>query len=234
MENISDLIVTQIRIFPVDVIPLGIVTTKSCVEKIRGALSVGEIEARPFIEGKDIIIFRRGELKTENGLIVVNKVEVEPRRVIIEIEGTSKEATQVYEVLLSSLIAVADRNLESLRTPLLMAETTRCVVTLDFTFNTLFSNAFIEFLNSKVEKEASDKTAKGSVRPLAATAEITYQIRDKALIDNNISMNPKRFTIAPRAGVSSDTRKYVISSPFDSDTHLRLVADLNKAIAGIS
>ncbi len=234
MDNISELAVTQIRIFPVDVIPLGIITTKSCVEKIRDALSMGEIETRPFIEGKNIIIFRRGELKTENGLIVVSKVEVESRRIIVEVEGTSKEATQVYEVLLSSLSAVASLSLESLRMPLLTAETTRCVVTLDFTFDTLFSNVFIEFLNSRVEKEASDKIAKGSVRPLVAAAEITYQIRDKALIDNNISMNPKQFTIAPRAGVPSDTRKYVISSPFDSDTHLRLVADLNKAIAGIN
>lgn len=234
MENITDLTVTQIRIFPVDVIPLGIVTTKSCVEKIRDALSVGEIEARPFIEGKNIIIFRRGELKTENELIVVNKIEIDPRRIIIEVGGTSKEATQVYEVLLSSLAATTNLNLDHLRMPLLIAETTRCVVALDFTFNALLSNAFIMFLNSKVEKEASDKIARGSVRPMAVAAEITYQIIDKALIDNNISMNPKQFTIAPRPGAPSDAKKYVISSPFDSDTHLKLIARLNKAITGIS
>ena len=93
LKNIADLTVTQIRIFPVDVIPLGIITTKSCVEKIRDALSIGEIETRPFIEGKHIITFRRGELKNEKGIIAINKVEVEPRRIIIEVEGTDKELT---------------------------------------------------------------------------------------------------------------------------------------------
>lgn len=234
LKNITDLTVTQIRIFPVDVIPLGIIAAKSCVEKIRDALSVGEIEARPFIEGRHVITFRRGELKNENRIIAINKVEVEPRRIIIEVEGTSKEGNQVYEVFLSSVLAVASVDLESLRMPLLVAQTTRCVVTLAFTFDALFSNAFIEFLNRKVEKEASNNAAKGSVRPLTAAAEITYQIRDKALIDNNISMNPKQFSIAPRAGAPLDARKYVTSSPFDSDTHLKLVEELNKAVAGSS
>ena len=233
MENITDLTVTQIRIFPVDVIPISMITTRSCVEKIRGALSVVDIEARPFIEGKDIIFFRRGELKTENGLIVVNKIEVEPRRIIIEVAGTSKEANQVYEVLLSSIATVSAISLASLQTPLLIAETTRCIVTLDFNFDALFNNAFIGFLSSKVGKKASNKIAKGSVKLVAAAAEITYQIIDKALIENNISMNAKQFTIAPRPGVPSDARKYITSSPFDSDTHLRLIADLNKAIATI-
>jgi len=232
LKNIVDLAVNQIRIFPVDVVPLGLINTKSCVERIRDSLSVSEVEVRPFIEGKDVIIFRKGELKEGNELVVINKIEVEPRRIIIEVAGTSKEGNKVYELFVSTLAALTNLDLESLRLPLLVAETTRCVVTLDFTFEELFNHSFIRFLNKKVEKEATNNVAKGSVRPLSAIAEITYQIKDEALINNNISMNPKQLSIAPRAGAPLDARRYVISSPFDSDTHIRLIEELNKVIVG--
>jgi len=179
-------------------------------------------------------LFRKGELKRENRLIVVKKIEIDARRIIIEVEGTSKDGNEVYEVFLSIVAAVANVDLDGLRTPLLVAETTQCVVTLDFTFDALFSDAFIEFLNYKVEKEACSNLARASVRPLAATAEMTYEVVDKALVDNKITMNPKQFSIAPRPGAPPDARKYIISSPFDSDTHLKLVDELNKAILAVS
>ncbi len=232
MKNIVDLVVNQIRIFPVDIIPLGLINTKSCVERIRDTLSISEVGALPSVEGKDIIVFRKGELKEDNELIVINKVEVDPRRIIIEVAGTSKAGNKVYELFMSSLTALTNLDLENLRSPLLLAETTRCVVTLDFTFEELFNHSFTEFLNDRVEKEATNSVAEGSVRPLAAIAEITYQVKDEAIRKNKISMNPKQLTIAPRPGAPLDERKYVISSPFNSDTHMKLIEELNKAITG--
>ena len=232
MKNIVDLVVNQIRIFPVDVIPLGLINTKSCVEKIKDTLSISEVGVLPSIEGKNIIVFSKGELKEDNELVVINKVEVDPRRIIIEVAGTSKAGNKVYELFMSSLTALTNLDLESLRLPLLLAETTRCVVTLDFAFEELFNHSFTEFLNDRVEKAATNNVVEGLVRPLAAIAEITYQIKDEALVKNKISMNPKQLTIAPRPGAPLDEKKYVISSPFDSNTHLKLIEELNKAITG--
>lgn len=230
MKNIADLTVTQIRIFPVDVVPLGVITTKSCAENIRDVLSVSEIEVRPSIEGREIFVFRRGEFKRGNRLTIISKIEVDSRRIIVEIEGTSKDGNEVYEAFLSTIAAVDNVGLEDLRAPLLVAEMTQCIVTLDFAFDALFSSAFVEFLNRKVKQKADSNLAKASVRPLATAAEITYAITDKILMDNKITLNPKQFSIAPRLGAPLDAKKYIISSPFDSDTHLKLIEELNKAI----
>ncbi len=230
MKNIVDLVVNQIRIFPVDIIPLGLINTKSCVERIRDMLSVSEVGVLPSIDGKDVIVFRKGELKENNKLVVINKVEVEPRRIIIEVVGTSKVANKVYELFMSSLTSLTNIDLVGLQSSLLLAETTRCVVTLDFAFEELFNRSFTEFLGKKVEKEATSDAAEGSVKPLAVIAEISYRVTDQALINNRISMNPKQLTIAPRPGAPLDERKYVISSPFNSDTHIKLIEWLNKAI----
>ncbi len=232
--NTVDLVVNQIRIFPVDVIPLGLINTKSCVEKIKDTLSISEVGALPSIGGNNIIVFSKGELKENNELVVINRVEVDPRRIVIEIAGTSKAGNKVYELFIASLTALTNQNIAGLRSPLLLAETTRCVVTLDFTFEELFNHSFTEFLNDRVEKEATSSMAEGSVRHLAAIAELTYQIKDETLVKNQISMNPKQFTIAPRPGAPLDERKYVISSPFNSDTHIKLIEELNKAMINTS
>lgn len=234
MKEITDLTVTQIRVFAVDVVPLSKINTKSCIEKIRGDLSVSQIESTPFIGGIGPIIFLRGEIKEENRVIVINRIAVEHRRIILEVVGTSKETDHVYDVLLSSIASVADIDLGRLQIPLLIAETTQCVATLDFPFESLFSNSFIELLNSRVKKEATSKIAKGSVRPLVAEVEISYQIKDETLIKHSISMSPKKFTIAPRTGIPLEARRYFLSSPFDSDTHLNLVRDLEEAITRTS
>lgn len=230
MKNIVDLVVNQIRIFPVDVIPLGLINTKSCVERIKDTLSISEVGVLPSIEGKNVIVFSQGELKENNELVVINKVEVDPRRIVIEVAGTSKAGNKVYELFMSSLTALTNHDFENLRSPLLLAEATRCVVTLDFTFEELFNHSFMGFLNDRVEKEATNSVAEGSVRPLAAIAEITYQVKDETIVKNKISMNPKQLTIAPRPGAPLDERKYVISSPFNSDTHIKLIEELNKAM----
>ncbi len=234
MKNIVDLVVNQIRIFPVDIVPLGLINTKSCVEKIKDTLSISEVVVLPPIEGKGIIVFLKGELKENNELVVINKVEVEPRRIIIEVAGTSKAGNKVYELFMSSLAALTNIDLSSLQSPLLLAETTRCVVTLDFTFEELFNRSFVEFLNKKVNKEATTDAAEGSVRPLAAIAEISYRVKDEELVNNKISMDPKQLTIAPRPGAPLDERKYIISSPFNSDTHVKLIEELNKAMVSKS
>jgi hypothetical protein len=232
LKNITDLNASQVRIFPVDIVPLSLITTKSSVEKIKDELSISEIEVRPFLEGKDIFIFRRGELRIDSKLVIINKIEVDHRRIIVDIDGTSEQANKVYESFLVAIAGVSNSDLGALRVPILLAEMTQCVLTLDFSFEALFNSAFVTFLKQKVKKEASSSLAMASVRPFAAAAEITYDIVDNILIDNKITMSPKQFSITPRPGAPLNARKFVVSSPFDSDTHLKLIKELNKIIAG--
>ena len=234
MKDITNLTVTQIRVFPVDVVPLSHIGTKTCIERIRQDLSVSEIGPVPMIGGPGPIVFLKGEIKQKDKVVdkvvVINRVAVEPRRILLEVVGTSNHANQVYDALLSSMHAAAKIDLETLRAPLLMAETTQCVATLDFNFESLFSAAFMQVLSNRLKKEATSKVARGSVAPVLAEAEISYEIKDASLTQNRITMSPKKFTIAPRAGTPLESRRYLLSSPFDSDTHLEVFRELEEAI----
>ncbi|MFA5308834.1 MAG: hypothetical protein WC370_05020 [Dehalococcoidales bacterium] len=227
MKDITDITVIQIRLFPVDVIPFNIISTQSCVQKIKESFSLTVVESPPFLDNINSIMFQKGEFKSNKQIIIINKIEIEPRRIILEVTGTSQQANEVYDSLLISISEAVNIEVGRLRQPLLNAENTRCVVTLDFHISELFSKSFMSFLNNDVKNKASTQLASGIVEPIGILTQISYQIKDETLIKNAIGMNPKQFTITPRSGVPIEEKRFVTSSPFDSDTHLGLIKTLN-------
>lgn len=232
MGNITDLKVGQIRIFPVDIVPLKMIASKSFHERLKEDFSISEIEVLPLLEGINSVIYRRGEIIIRGKITIINKIEIDPRRIIIDIAGTSKHANQVYNKLLSSISSLTnDIDIDSLRTPLLLAETTQCIATLDFNINALYNNSLVRFINKTLKKATTNVTAESSVKLVGIACEINYNIIDEALSQNKITMNPKQFTIIPRPGLPLESKKYLISSPLDSDTHLKLIKELNAVIS---
>lgn len=229
MKNITNLIVTQIRIFKVDVVPLTLIRTRLFIDKLRDLFSFADVESRPSIDGKDTITFRSGILKN-NKITIINRIEIDQRRVILEVEGTSTDANKVYDMFVSSFSTVTEFDNNTLNSPVLKTEATQCVVELDFTLDMLFNETFIKFLNTRITKKSSNKIAKATVNPMGASAEIKYEILDSIINDNKISINSKLFNIIPRPGLPLIEKKYLISSPFDSDTHIKTIKELNKAI----
>ena len=69
LKNIVDILVNQIRIFPVDIIPLGLINTKSCVERIRDVLSMSEVGMLPSVDGKTLLFFVKVNSKKTMNLL---------------------------------------------------------------------------------------------------------------------------------------------------------------------
>jgi hypothetical protein len=230
LKEIIDLIVIQVRVFAVDTIPFRRISTKSCIEKVKNDFKLDEVELGPPLVGKDSIVFTRGEIKEKSNTLMINRILIEPRKIILEAAGTSRECAQIYSQLVKSIEVATGIDLTDLESPLVLSETTRCVVKLDFGFESLLDNSFADFVYRKVAETATSDVAEASVRPILAEFEVGYHVKSKSLIDNQVGLSAKRLTIGPRAGVPLEERRFFISSPFDSDTHLKLIGDLEKMI----
>jgi len=230
LKEITDLIVTQVRVFAPDTIPFRLIGAKSCTETLKSDFRVDEVQTNLFLPDRGSIVFERGEITKENNVVVINRIVIEPRRIILEVAGTSKEASRIYVLLLKSMESTTNIDLTKLKSPMILAETTQCIATLNFRFDSLLDDSFKKFMYDSVAKVASNKMARASVTPIATEFEITYDVEAQALIEHKISLSPKRFTIAPRANTPLEEKRYSTSSPFDSDTHLRLMQDLEKVI----
>lgn len=231
MKEITDLTVTQVRVFAVDTIPFRRMGTKSCTDRIKNDFRINEVRTDLVSPGVGSIVFEIGELEQEGSTIVTNRIVVEPRRIILDVAGTSRQASQVYALLLKSMESTTGMNLTKLRSPMIVSETTQCVAALEFPFDSLLADSFTRFIHDSVTKTASTKIAKASLTPLVLEFQVNYDVKAKTLIEHKISLSPKRLTIAPRGSTPLEQKRYFTSSPFDSDTHLRLLQDLERALA---
>jgi hypothetical protein len=230
LEEVIDLVVTQVRVFAVDAIPIRLIGAKSCIEKVKSDFRIDEVVHSAPALGSNSIVFVRGEIKDKKSTLIINRISIEPRKIILEVAGTSIECAQIYSQLVKSMEVATGIDLTKLGSPIVLAETTQCVVKLDFGFDSLLNGSFGEFIYDKVVKAASSDVAKASIRPILAEFEVSYNVKSKPLIDNQVTLVPKRITIGPRVGAPLKERWFFISSPFDSDTHLKLVQDLEKMI----
>lgn len=203
----------------------------SCIQKIREDFYVTQVESIPSLDGPGIIVFSKGEMKKAKKTVVINRLVFESRRIVLEVAGTSKESNQVYDAVLSSIDTVAGIDSSQLREPIITSDTAQCIVTLDFDFQSLFRDSLVEFMNNRVKRQATSKIVKALVVPRAAEFEISYEITDDAVSKNRVTFSPKRLVIAPREGMPREARRYFISSPFDSDTHLKLIRELEAEIS---
>jgi hypothetical protein len=230
LKAITDLAVFQIRVFQVDVIPFNQISLNVCTDKIRSDLNIQGIEQGQGIGGVNQIVFRKGDIKGENGQIIINGITIEPRRVILDILGSSHEANLVYNKLVTAIGAVISLDLSKLNDPLIKAETTRCAVDLEFSFWSLLSDKFANFINKRVQKSATTELADASILPLSIDVEINYVIKDETLKQSRVGMTPKKLSISLRTGTTLESQRYLISSPFDSDTHLILIKELEATL----
>jgi len=226
MKNISDIIVTKELYYKTDIIPFRYLSTNSAVSYIKDSFNFVELKSLP--DSPSSINFTTGEFKLKNKLLIIHSLLIEPRRIMLIISGESKDADLLYKKI-STIIDKFDYNkLIKKSEPLLKIEQTSCNVELDFDLNKLFNNKFINYLNDNLINKASNEVVNAYNRELTIRSEIIYNKEDPNLKSNNISPLPTFFTIANRIDTNLEDRRYYTVSPTNSDTHFKLLSELEK------
>lgn len=230
MKNISDLQVTQVRIFAVDVIPLRMLITATALAKIKQLFKFANVEPEIVQGGSSaeqdlstILSFSFGEYSDGASRIAIRNLSIESRRIVIRILGTSAQADSIFNNLRKTIGELGQNNQFLESEPIVTVDETNCVVSLNFDFSECFSKPIMNFLHHNLNVSTSSKSADASTRPFRLAAEIRYQIKDQSIIDNAVTLNPKSFIIEARPGTPASQRRFFTSSPTDSDTHLQLI-----------
>jgi len=223
MRNITDLSVSQDRMFAADVIPFRFINTESTITAIKQAFNIKEAESLA-----DKVNFSKGEVKLNKKIKILDFLSIEPRRIWFTLVGTSKEANSFYESLRKIIIRFDQNQLFRASKPLTKIEQTVCTVTLDVDLRNVFVSKFLDYLNSSVIEKCSSKSAKAYIHGMIFYTGIFYEIKDPDLTSHNISLYPTYFTIAPRADTPIEEGRFYTMSPTDLDTHLKLIEEFEK------
>jgi hypothetical protein len=218
---------TQIRLFPPDVIPLMKIPIPQNGKKIQSLFDFQVLEP---IEDQGIfsgISFNGGTLKGDPSAII-DFVRIEGRRIAVKVHGTSDLATSVFDAVANELQEL--NNGQQIREIVCTHETATSVV-LSFPFDRVLSNEFVSFLNKSANNYTKNQWAENLILPASLKFAVRYRVTDDALIKSNITLSPKALTIEPRAQSSPEEKLYWVVSPTDTDTHFKLIEDLERALS---
>jgi hypothetical protein len=231
MKNITDLRVTQIRVFAPDIIPMRQLMTETVFLKVKDRFKFAV--AQPSIQqispdslvGSETLGFAFGEFLDDKNRVVIDNITIEPRKIGMRVSGTSTQADKVYDVL-KTLISDFDQDKKFVKSkPIVKTDESSCSATLNIDLYDYLSGAAQSFLKNTLPKFTSWEQADSLVMPPRVGVKINYQIKDKSITDHGISLSPKEFVIEVRVGTPVEEQRFFTSSPTDTETHLKLLKE---------
>jgi len=231
MKNLKDLTVTQVKIFPHDFIPYDYLfrpdVTDSIVKKYQ--FQKKDFPYPPYDESTpNVLLLHSGEIKIEKKKILIILLSFESRKITLKVKGSSKQAAKVFSQIEKDINESDSSNLFNNSNCLIETEETSCVVQLDINYESLFSNKTRRFLKQSIPEKVLPFNLKAT-NPIRLSFLIEFQ-QDKELFEKHrITISPKELTIEPRAGTSFDDKIFHTKSPTNSDTHLKLIREFEKA-----
>ncbi len=229
MKDIVDITVTQVRLYPTDRLPFAQLRLPANMKTLKETFHFADMQVDPL--GLQIT-FSNGSLEHRGKLIHALNLTIEQRKVLIQVRGRSWMADALDSAFSKVLQSFDGRSKASKLEPLLKAEETTCVVTLDIDFDDLIAPPLLRFIQG--EAKAKLRTNYGipkSVGFRTLSFEVKYEPAIPHLEEHGISLSNKLITIEPRMGTPLQERRFYTSSPTDSDTHLALLETLEKEVA---
>lgn len=231
MRDIKELTIMQRRIFGIDVLPFRQLVTASNLPKLTDLFLFKntDLAEDPNTRVLDSVKMTLGEFKLADKIYPVDVLVVERRSITFVIQADSEIADKFYLTIADILREIGPNKEFTADSYLLNTTVTNCVVSLDFDFKDIFSKTFSSFVKKEVtdtSTAAVENKAKVKILPKSLAFNVNYSVTDKSLLDNNLSINTKQFTVEPRMGTKIEDRIYFTSSPTDSKTHLKLIEEL--------
>lgn len=232
MKDISEIRVTENIVFQNDVIPFRHLITKSNLATFSSPFSFKDTELGEDSNANLIAVkLQLGEFKYDNKIFPIDLLTIQKRKISFQIQANSKIADIFFNTISKLLAGIDPTGLYKKNTFIFKTTETTCVVTLNFDYRDIFSKKMNAFLNNKVSKACTTvigDIAKVQVFPRSLAFNVNYIVTDKKLLDSKITISPKLLVIEPRVGVPLEERRFYTSSPTDSETHLRLIEQLEK------
>ncbi len=230
MKAIVDITVTQVRIYPTDCLPLAELRAAHNVKAIKEAFQFENVQADPL--GLQLV-FNNGVFRSDGKPIPILSLLMDQRRTQTQVRGRSPVADVFHDALMKLIAPLRGSTDKDGIQPLVKAEETACVATLDINFDELIAPALLHFIQGEAKTRL--RTDYGIPRSVAfknLSFEVKYVPASKDLEEHDIALSSKLLTLEPRMGTPIRERRFYTSSPTDSETHLALLEDLEKSIAG--
>lgn len=177
------------------------------------------------------IVLTNGVFEADGGQVAIPRIQIEPRKLIIDVDGSSNDTLPVYQSVRSALAELASDFSEEFLDPILVAMETSLISHLQFSIDKLISKDLINLAKEFVEDHHIYESAKARVNPSLVTFEVDYLVSDFRLSDYRIGLSRKQLTIGPLKGYPIEDQIFESKAPMDTDTHERFLVSLEDKVS---
>ena len=175
--------------------------------------------------------FRFGIFLNKDGHeFAINRLMIEERKIQVDLEGRSDFANEFYSHIVNSLVKLSETTDSSTIQPIVVAYESELIARLDFIVYQLLAPDFLAFVNSTVSNKATSEQAVARVTPSSIKFLIDYSVEDNYLTDHGILLSRKEFSVQPAIGHPIDEQIFYSKAPFDTDTHINILEELEASI----
>ncbi|MBA7657895.1 hypothetical protein ES703_65838 [subsurface metagenome] len=233
MKEIRDLKSTQILIFPIDEIGFSSLQRPDAIKQLQDKYRLKYnppmiFEGIP--AGSHSLLFTNGEFRYENKSYLIERINIEDRRIIIRMASHSKIVDIMFDDLRKLLIELDLRESKPKYEPLVKAEETSCVVKLDFSFTDLLINSPLSDFNAFLTDKMSSHDFEIEIIPSAIRFKITYSRQPESFRKHKISLSEKDFVLEVRDRTAYEEQLYYTFSPTNSKLHFEFLKELERRV----
>jgi hypothetical protein len=230
MKSLFSLI-HQILVYQFEEIPFFRVQQRGAVEQIAAMFSFSDVQPVQIADNKMGFAFVSGIFVDDDGEHPILKLVIEDRRILLDLNGTSRSADRLIGKLGIYFSQLTKRVDSHFLVPLIKAEDSEVIVQMDFSADKLFGPQFYILMEERAKYAFSSDNYQATISPGLLNFFVSYNC-NPILEDYRIDMSRKEFQIGPRPGFPLSEQVYYSKAPIDTESHLQLLSDLENSLVG--
>lgn len=177
------------------------------------------------------IVLKNGIFETGDGHVAFPRMQIEPRKLILDLEGSSKEVSDAYNSVSSALAELGSDVSEGFLEPILVAMETSMISNLAFSIDKLISIELVNLVEDIVQEYGIHESAESRVKPSQITFDVDYLVSDFNLSDYRIGLSPKQLIIGALKGYPLTDQIFESKAPLDTNAHERFLVSLEDSFS---
>jgi hypothetical protein len=229
--KVKDIHATVVYILPPDEIPYSVLSRDETADRLGFRYGLAQEKPPIAIPGvQQNIVYNNGVFETDTGRYLIDRLVVEPRRVLITVNGETQVAGLLFDDVRRFFGEVDLRQADYSYAPVSTTHETQSTSVMNFEYRDIFSQSIVPSVQNIVESSIPSHGAQLDVYPVSIRFRIGYRNQPSALSRNRISLVDKLVTIELKDKTDPADRIMFFSTPADSRTHYELLLAIEELV----
>jgi len=212
----------KIIIVQFEQLPFNYLVLDETAKLINDVFHFKGIELLPKADEQPLFLFSMGTLADDKDNGLITKIEIERRRILIEVDGDSKFADSVHTRLREVFQEIEGPPKVEMDT-IIESYDSLIISQLDFHANQLIEPGLISIINGPLVDESKSDIAFSKMNHFILRFRMDYFISDEKMKEYKVTISPKVFSLGPRDGTLLSEQLFLSEAPLDTATHVEIL-----------